>query len=72
MSFLVAVCIYLPFHLYLQSACIFAKMERGLVWPNTAWLLGRSSPSDYILSRLAGVFFLLMFYLFTLVKLGSL
>ena len=47
-------------------------MERGLVWPNTAWLLGRSSPSDYILSRLAGVFFFLMFYLFTLVKLGSL
>ena len=44
-------------------------MERGLVWPNTAWLLGRSSPSDYILSRLAGVFFLLMFYLFTWVKL---
>ena len=43
-------------------------MERGLVWPNTAWLLGRSSPSDYILSRLAGVFFLLMFYLFTLVN----
>ena len=44
-------------------------MERELVWPNTAWLLGRSSPSDYILSRLAGVFFLLMFYLFTWVKL---
>ena len=44
-------------------------MERGLVWPNTSWLFGRSSPSDYILSRLAGVFFLLTFYLFTLVKL---
>ena len=57
---------------FVSAICIFAKMERGLVWPNTAWLLGRSSPSDYILSRLAGVFFFLMFYLFTLVKLGSL